>query len=150
MSDRESQEETRYEALRLCNQLCFPLYACSKEIVRRYTPLLKPLDLTYTQYLVMMALWEKKVMRFKELGELLYLDSGTLTPLIKRLAEKNYIRKTRSESDARDLVLELTEEGLEMREKAVGIPEQVGSCIDLEKEEALTLYEILHKIMKEF
>lgn len=150
MSDRESQEETRYEALRLCNQLCFPLYACSKEIVRRYTPLLKPLDLTYTQYLVMMALWEKKVMRFKELGELLYLDSGTLTPLIKRLAEKNYIRKTRSESDARDLVLELTEEGLEMREKAVGIPAQVGSCIDLEKEEALTLYEILHKIMKEF
>ncbi len=143
-------EEDKYEALKLSNQLCFPLYACAKEIVRAYTPVLKPLDLTYTQYIVLLALWERKTLYMKELGNLLYLDSGTLTPLVNRLSEKGYLTKKRSDKDARDLEVSVTEKGWELREKAVNVPNEVGSCVDLELEEAQELAGLLHKLLRQF
>ncbi len=143
------EKESKYEALKLENQLCFPLYACAKEIVRAYTPVLKPLDLTYTQYIVMLALWEKKSLYLKELGEILYLDSGTLTPLVNRLYEKGYLSKRRSEKDARDLEVSVTVKGWELREKAVNVPSEVGSCVSLSSEESQSLYVTLHKILKQ-
>lgn len=143
------EKESKYEALKLENQLCFPLYACAKEIVRAYTPVLKPLDLTYTQYIVMLALWEKKSLYLKELGEILYLDSGTLTPLVNRLYERGYLSKRRSEKDARDLEVSVTVKGWELREKAVKVPSEVGSCVSLSPEESQSLYVTLHKILKQ-
>lgn len=137
-----------YDALKLKNQLCFPLYACSKEIVRHYTPYLDEINLTYTQYLVMMYLWENNQTNVKILGEALFLDSGTLTPLLKKLEEKAYIKRTRDKKDERNLNIEITKEGLKLREKALKIPPKMGSCINLTEEEAQFLYQILYKIIK--
>lgn len=142
--------EDKYEILKLSNQLCFPLYACAKEIVRAYAPVLKPLDLTYTQYIVMLALWEKKSLYMKELGEILYLDSGTLTPLVNRLFEKGYISKKRSDKDARDLEVSVTVKGWELRERALSVPGEVGSCVDLSAEEAQKLSTLLHQLLRQF
>ena len=133
--------------LRLKNQLCFPIYLCSKEIIRRYAPLLKELDLTYTQYIVMMVMWEKKCVNVKELGECLYLDSGTLTPLLKKLEAKKLLTRMRSEKDERHLVVTITKEGEDLKEKAVAVPEQIAKCTNLSQEEALVLYRILYKIL---
>ena len=141
------EEKNRYDRLRLENQLCFPLYACSKEIVRRYRPLLDQLDLTYTQYLVMMVLWEKSSMTVKELGQFLYLDSGTLTPLLKKLEARSYIRRVRSSTDERNLIISLTNEGLALRDQALSVPEQMSECVHLEPEEAAFLYQTLYKIL---
>ncbi|HAT02509.1 MAG TPA: MarR family transcriptional regulator, partial [Oribacterium sp.] len=118
--------EDKYESLRLEKQLCFPLYACAKEVVRRYKPFLDQLDLTYTQYIVMMVMWEKKSVNVKELGESLYLDSGTLTPLLKRLEKKGLITRERSKSDERALDVNITEEGEKMRDLAVSVPREMG------------------------
>ncbi len=139
--------EDKYESLRLEKQLCFPLYACAKEVVRRYKPFLDQLDLTYTQYIVMMVMWEKKSVNVKELGESLYLDSGTLTPLLKRLEKKGLITRERSKSDERALDVNITEEGEKMRDLAVSIPREMGGCIRLTKEEAETLYRLLYKTL---
>ena len=127
--------------------LCFPLYACAKEIVRRYTPLLEPLDLTYTQYIAMMALWEKPEMPVKELGRALWLDSGTLTPVLKKLEAKGYVIRRRSESDERCVLLSLTEAGAALRAAAAEIPARAGECICLEKGEAESLCALLGKIL---
>ena len=139
-----------YDCLKLENQLCFPLYACSKEIVRRYTPLLEELDLTYTQYIVMMVMWEEQETNVKALGEKLYLDSGTLTPLLKKLETKKYITRTRSKDDERNLVIQITKEGMDLRKKAKSVPEELGKCVNLEPKEAGELYKILYKILNHF
>lgn len=138
----------KYDLLKLENQLCFPLYACSKEVVRRYKPFLDEIDLTYTQYIVMLVMWEKSKITVKELGECLYLDSGTLTPVLKKLEAKGYVSRSRSKEDERNLDVTLTSKGKQLREEAVDIPSKVGSCIDLSPEEALKLYELLYKVLK--
>ena len=136
-----------YEALKLKNQLCFPLYACSKEIVKRYKPLLDPLGLTYTQYIVMMVLWESKEMNVKTLGDYVYLDSGTLTPVLKKLEEKGYVARTRAKEDERILVVTLTKEGHQLKERAVDIPISMGRSINLNSDEMKQLYDLLYKIL---
>lgn len=137
----------RYEALKLKNQLCFPLYAVSKEIVKQYTPLLDKIGLTYTQYIAMMVLWEEKEVTVKALGNRLLLDSGTITPVLKTLEKKGYVNRRRSQTDERVVYAVLTDEGLALREQAVEIPEKIGACIPLEPEDAANLYRILHTIM---
>lgn len=137
----------KYESLKLKNQLCFPLYAVSKEIVKLYKPSLDELDLTYTQYITLMVLWEHKQMNVKELGRFLYLDSGTLTPVLKKLEQKGWIERARAKEDERVLIVTLTPQGEALREKAVKIPETIGACVDLEPEEATLLYQILYKIL---
>ena len=136
-----------YEQLRLENQLCFPLYACAKEVVRRYGPLLEPLDLTYTQYITMMALWEQEEISVKALGERLWLDSGTLTPVLKKLESKGYALRRRSENDERSVLVSLTEAGRALQERAAGIPAALGGCIRLEPEEALQLRDLLYQVL---
>lgn len=140
----------KYDALKLENQLCFPLYACAKEIVRRYKPFLDELDLTYTQYIAMMVLWEHRSVNVKELGSLLFLDSGTLTPLLKKLESKGYVTRERSEADERVLNVTVTEQGMALREQAVEIPAKMAGCVCLSQEDAQTLYTILHKVMYGF
>ncbi len=138
-----------YETLKIENQLCFPLYACAKEVVKKYRPYLETIDLTYTQYITMMVLWEYREINVKELGERLYLDSGTLTPLLKKLEKKGFVARNRSESDERNLIVTITEQGLKLREKACTIPAAMGKCINLGQEDALTLYHLLYKILGE-
>ncbi len=137
-----------YDSLKLKNQLCFPIYLCSKEIIRKYTPHLNKLNLTYTQYIVMMYLWENKETNVKELGKTLLLDSNTLTPLLKKLEKKEYIIRTKSEIDERNLIIKLTKKGQELKEQALEIPKQIGKCIKLEKEETIILYKTLYKILE--
>lgn len=137
----------KYDAIKLENQLCFPLYVVSKEIVKKYKPFLDALDLTYTQYITMMVMWEHKTMNVKELGEYLYLDSGTLTPVLKKLEQKGWLVRKRDSKDERVLNVTLTKEGDELKEKAVKIPEKMGKCINLTKEESEILYKVLHKIL---
>lgn len=139
-----------YDALKLDNQLCFPLYAVSKEIVRRYKPFLDEIDLTYTQYITMMVLWENKQMSVKELGEKLYLDSGTLTPLLKRLEQKGLLTRQRDSRDERILMVSITETGEKLKEQAVEVPQKMMGCVSLEAEDAKNLYRILHQMMDEF
>ncbi len=137
-----------YDALRLENQLCFPLYACSKEIVRRYKPFLDDIDLTYTQYITMMVLWFTKKVNVKELGEKLLLDSGTLTPVLKKLESKGYLTRERSREDERTLIVSITKLGEELKEKASCIPKRMGACMGMSKEEMDTLYELLYKVLR--
>ena len=139
--------DEKYAHLRLDNQLCFPLYACAKEIVRQYKPLLDPLDLTYTQYIAMMVLWESGEITVKELGDRLWLDSGTLTPVLKKLESKGYLTRRRSDSDERSVVLALTEEGKALQDQATDVPMQAGSCVCLSAEEARQLYSLLYKVL---
>lgn len=138
------------EYLKLDYQVCFKLYVASKEIIRKYTPLLEKLDLTYTQYITMLALWEKDQISVKELGEKLYLDSGTLTPLLNKLKSKGLIDKTKQEKDGRELILSLTKKGIELKEKALNIPEAIASCVKLEKDEAIEFFGLLNKVLRGF
>ena len=140
-------DNSKYDILKLENQICFPLYACSREIVKRYKPFLDAIDLTYTQYIAMMVMWEKKCVNVKELGEYLYLDSGTLTPLLKKLESKGLITRKRSDKDERNLIATITEEGEKLKEKAVEIPFQMAGCTNLTTEEGMMLYSILYKIL---
>ena len=140
--------DTKYDALKIGNQLCFPLYACSREIIKRYKPFLDEIDLTYTQYIAMMVLWEQGSTTVKELGNALYLDSGTLTPLLKKMEAKGLITRRRSEADERSLIVSLTEEGEVLKDKALSVPHQMASCVCLEPEEAQELYRILYKLLK--
>ncbi len=141
-------EHSKFESLKLKNQLCFPLYACSREVIKLYKPLLDELDITYTQYVAMMVLWEKKQINVKTLGEHLYLDSGTLTPLLKKLEAKGFLTRTRSERDERNLIVSITDKGMALREKAVDIPAKMATCVNLTPEESLTLYRILYKLLE--
>ncbi len=143
-------DDKKYDCLKLDNQLCFPLYVCSKEIVRRYKPFLDEIDLTYTQYIAMMALWEHKCMTVKELGERLFLDSGTLTPLLKTLENKGFVTRERSKDDERTLIVTLTKDGEKLKDEAVKVPAKMGACVAIEPNEAATLYSVLHKLMDAF
>ncbi len=136
-----------FDPLKLENQLCFPLYACAKEVVRKYKPFLDELDLTYTQYITMMVLWDIKAINVKELGAKLYLDSGTLTPLLKKLEAKGYITRKRSNADERSLIVTITDSGERLKVKAEEIPSKVGACIDLSPEKAQCLYNTLYEIL---
>ena len=140
----------KYAPLRLDSQLCFPLYAASKEIVRRYKPLLDPLDLTYTQYITMMALWEHEQMSVSELGECLYLNSATLTPVLKRLEAKGYISRKRSTADERSVIVSITDEGLKLQDRALEVPYQMGTCVNIDPNEALALKQLLDKLLSSF
>lgn len=140
-------DNNRYDALKIENQLCFPLYACSREVIKRYKPFLDALDLTYTQYIAMMILWEKKSVTVKELGQCLYLDSGTLTPLLKKLEAKGFLTRARSTEDERSLIVTVTEAGEQLKEQAISVPAQIAQCSNLEPDEAATLYRILYKML---
>lgn len=140
-------EHPEFDPLKLENQLCFPLYACSKEIIRRYKPFLDPLDLTYTQYITLLVLWEKKTVNVKELGDRLYLDSGTLTPLLKKLEAKGLVTRTRSSTDERSVDIALTDAGAALRQQAAKIPEKMGSCVSLSQDDAQTLYRLLYAVI---
>ena len=139
--------EKNYDMLKLENQLCFPLYAAARQVVRRYRPLLDALDLTYTQYLCLMVLWEHKRCNVKELGEKLYLDSGTLTPVLKSLEGKGYVRRLRSSADERILNVEITPEGETLKISAAEIPAKIADCVPLTSEEAGQMYRLLYKIL---
>jgi DNA-binding MarR family transcriptional regulator len=136
-----------YDCLKLENQLCFPLYAASREILRKYTPLLKKIGLTYTQYIVMMVMWEHKSLNVGELGKKLYLDTGTLSPLLKSMEEKELLTRTRQKGDERVVTIEITQKGMDLQKEAVFVPEQMGKCLNISMEEAKTLYGILYKLL---
>ena len=135
------------DALKLENQLCFPLYVCAKEVVRRYRPLLEPLGLTYTQYIAMMAFWENKTLTVGRLGELLHLDSGTLTPVLKKMEKSGWIRRERSRTDERQTIVTITPDGEALRERAAEVPQQMMQCTSLESDDALQLYTLLYKLI---
>ena len=141
-------DERKYDALKIENQLCFPLYACSREIIKQYKPFLDRIDLTYTQYIAMMVLWEKKSVTVKELGTALYLDSGTLTPLLKKMEAKGLIHRQRSAEDERSLIVTLTKDGEALRDRALEVPAQMAGCVRLEPQEASELYRILYNLLK--
>lgn len=136
-----------YDVLKIENQVCFPLYAAAKEVVKQYQPHLDPLGLTYTQYITMMVLWDRKEVTMKDLGSILYLDSGTLTPLLKKMEAKGFVRRKRSKEDERTLNVALTEAGEALKERAVSIPMQIGKCVKLTQEEGIQLYGLLHKVL---
>ncbi len=135
------------DPLKLENQLCFPLYAAARGVVKLYTPLLDKIGLTYTQYVTMMLLWEHRQLSVKRLGEKLHLDSGTLTPLLKKLEAQGLVTRQRSAEDERSLIVTLTDAGAALREQALGIPQALGQCIHLSSEEAGTLYTLLYKLL---
>lgn len=138
------------EILKLSNQICFPLYASGKEIVRRYKPYLDKLDLTYTQYIVLMVLWENDHVSVKYIGEKLYLDSGTLTPLLNKLLSKGLIKKEVQPQDERELIISLTDKGLQLKNRAKEVPPLIASKVKLSQEEATTLYKLLYKLLEGF
>ena len=140
--------EKKYDALRLENQLCFPLYACARETIKLYKPYLDELDLTYTQYIAMMVLWERDSVTVKELGAALHLDSGTLTPLLKKMEAKGLLTRRRSTDDERSLIVTLTDEGRAMEDRALEVPQKMAQCVSLEPEEAAELYRLLYKLLK--
>ncbi|MCR5175037.1 MAG: MarR family transcriptional regulator [Oscillospiraceae bacterium] len=137
----------KYDALRLRNQLCFPLYLCSKEITRRYQPLLEKLDLTYTQYVVMMYYWEMGSSTAKDLSEALLLDPSTLTPILRKLEKKGYLKRSRNPEDERSILLSLTSEGLALQDRALAVPAEMANCLGLKEEEAYQLGMLLGKIL---
>ena len=147
-NSKATKDDCKYDCLKLRNQLCFPLYACSKEIVRRYKPYLDKIDLTYTQYITMMVLWEEGQVSVKELGEKLMLDSGTLTPVLKKLEQKGYLTRSRDKDDERVLNVTLTAEGEALKDQAVDIPKQMGGCMKLSTEDAEVLYRVLYKVLQ--
>lgn len=145
--EKGNLETKNYDALKLGVQLCFPLYACAKETVRLYKPYLDELGLTYTQYIVMLVLWEKEKLTVKELGKRLYLDSGTLTPLLKKLEAKGLLNRERSKEDERNLDITLTDAGIAMKDEALKVPYEMAKCVILEKEEKEALYHLLYKLL---
>ena len=136
-----------YDQLLIENQVCFPLYAASRKIIKLYKPLLDEIGLTYTQYIAMMVLWEKKHLTAKEMGDTLSLDSGTLTPMLKRLEKDGLITRKRSCDDERSLEVALTKKGLMLRKKAADIPKKLRTCVTLSDEKLYQLYKLLHEIL---
>ena len=136
------------EAMKLANQLCFPLYAAARHVTGLYTPVLRPLGLTYTQYIVFLVLWEKDGLTVGEIGEKLLLDNGTLSPLLKKMEQAGYVRRERSREDERVVVITLTEAGRALQEKAKDVPAKVAGCIDLPPEKAQILYGLLYELLE--
>ena len=146
----ENRETREYEQLQLDNQLCFPLYAAARKVVNAYNPLLKPYGLTYTQYIALLALWETEKGKAKvgDLGRRLYLDCGTLTPLLKKMEESGWLSRCRCKVDERVVYVSLTDEGWALREELKDIPEKVSRCMTMEKEDAAELYTLLHRLLE--
>ena len=142
-------ESEKYSCLKLKNQLCFPLYAASREILRMYTPLLKEIDLTYTQYIVMMVLWEEKEISVGDLGKKLFLDTGTLSPLLKSMEKKSLLTRKRDSTDERIVKISITEEGENLKEKAASIPGKIGGCLKIAPGKAEILYKTLYEILNQ-
>lgn len=140
--------DSKYDALKLENQLCFPLYACSRKVMKLYHPYLSELNLTYTQYICMMVLWEMRKISAKELGNRLFLDSGTLTPVLKSLEKKGLLRRYRSNEDERVLLVELTEEGDALKEQAIDVPYRLEASLDMNHEDAYQLFRLLNQFLK--
>ena len=141
----ESVKHDKYDCIRLENQICFPLYACAKEVIRQYRKPLEKLGLTYTQYVVMMVLWEFGGMTEGELGRKVYLDSGTLAPLLKRMEKQGYITRVRPETNENKLFIELTPEGDALKDQATAVPSEMKDCLKLAKDELVQLKELLDK-----
>lgn len=139
--------DEKYEGLKLDNQICFPLYAASKEVVKKYRPYLDKLGLTYTQYITMLVMWEHKTINVKDLGAELFLDSGTLTPLLKSLESKGLIKRERNKKDERVLNVSVTARGEKIKDEVIGLPKFIANGINLDKNEVLQLYRILYKIL---
>jgi len=137
------------DPLSLDNQLCFPLYAASRQVVKLYRPHLEAIGLTYTQYITMMVMWEHGEMTVKGLGERLFLDSGTLTPVVKALEEKGLVKRERSVEDERVVIVRLLPAGQDLRAQAIAVPEKVGACINLQPDEAVQLYRLLRKVLED-
>ena len=137
----------RYDVLKLDRQYCFPLYACSRELIKEYKPFLDELDLTYTQYITMLVLWERKSINVKTLGDQLFLDSGTLTPLLKKLETKGLVTRKRSSEDERNLIVSITEAGEALKEQALSIPAEIAKCSNLTEDEKQTLYHLMYKFL---
>ena len=140
--------EAKFDVMKIENQLSFLLYACSREVIKQYKPFLDGMDLTYTQYIVMMVLWERDEITVKELGDILYLDSGTLTPLLKKLEAKGYIVRKRSRKDERNLLLSVTEEGMALKPYAMQITEEIESNTMLPGEDTDALFTLLSKVLE--
>ena len=139
--------EKDYTSLLLRSQICFPLYACSREIIKQYRPHLEALGLTYTQYITMMVVWEMQEISVKALGQQLHLDSGTLTPVLKALEAKGLLTRRRSPEDERVLLVSVTEEGMALREQALSVPRAMAVCARLTEDEAATLSQLLYKLL---
>ena len=137
-----------HEIMKLNNQLCFPLYAAARNVTSLYTPWLKPLGLTYTQYITLLVLWEKDGVSVSEIGNKLMLDNGTLSPMLKKMEQSGYIERNRSKDDDRVVIITLTQKGIDLQEQAKDIPEKVGSCIDLPIEKARELYDLLYELLE--
>ena len=140
--------DKNYDKLKLENQLCFPIYAASREVIKLYRPYLDPLDLTYTQYITMMVIWEEKKINVKQLGKRLFLDSGTLTPVLKNLEAKGYIHRYRSAEDERILFVEVTETGSKLKERAVAVHDKMCEYVKLTDEETVQLYTLMYKLLR--
>lgn len=140
--------EEGYDCLKLQNQLCFPIYLLSKEIIKKYTPFLNDINLTYTQYVVMMYFWEKKKSNVKEISDIILIDSSTLTPLLKKLEQKGFIKRNRSKVDERNLYITITKEGETLKEKAKDIPKKVGKCLNLSSDDAVVFYKLINKTLE--
>ncbi|MCI1653970.1 MAG: MarR family transcriptional regulator [Lachnospiraceae bacterium] len=143
-----TQEYNPDEALKLENQLCFPLYAAARLVTGRYTPYLKPLGLTYTQYIVFLVLWEQDGISMGELGSKLFLDNGTLTPLVKKMEKAGYVTRSRSEEDERVVLISLTDQGRAMKEKVKNIPLELAGCLHMRREDMVRLHDQLYRILK--
>ena len=149
MGIQEEKKRTEdYPQLKLEGQLCFPLYAAARKIVNVYNPLLKQIGLTYTQYIVLLALWEYGKTTVGELCRALYLDCGTLTPLLKKMEENGWVVRTRSKGDERVVNVSVTDAGWKMREQVKDLPEQIGGCIAMPREDLYTLYTLLRKLLE--
>ncbi|PYG87113.1 DNA-binding MarR family transcriptional regulator [Ruminiclostridium sufflavum DSM 19573] len=135
------------EVLRLKNQLCFPLYACSREVIKKYKPFLDAVGLTYTQYIAMLVLWEVKSINVKALGDQLYLDSGTLTPLLKKMELQGLVKRRRDTKDERNVIVTITKQGEKLKEQASEIPSKISECVSLSPDDAKMLYQLLYKLL---
>ena len=143
----EQNREPEYPQLQLDSQICFPLYACARKVIGAYGPLLKPLGLTYTQYLVMLELWEKEKEKVGDLCRRLYLDCGTITPMLKKMEESGWLTRCRCKVDERVVYVALTDKGRALREEVKDVPLQVAECVSLPQEDAFALYSLLHKLL---
>ncbi len=147
MKSKKTDTSSLDDALKLGSQLCFPLYAASRKIINAYTPILKPLGITYTQFIVFMVLWENDNLAVGEIGARLHLDNGTLTPLLKKMEKEGYISRKRSPQDERTVIISLTKDGLKMKDKARDIPKKIKNCVNLSSEDAGELYRILYQLI---
>lgn len=137
----------KYGKIKLKNQVCFPIYLCSKEIIKKYNPVLSEFDLTYTQYVVMMFFWERGSSNLKELAQTLMIDPSTLTPLLKKIERKGYIKRERAKDDERNLVITLTKEGEALKDKALSIPDKMRKCVDMSDDEIHQLLALTKKLL---